>query len=328
MADRIACPICGQPDTEKAPIPGRDSFELVCCNCGRYWLSRTALSILPATLEKDRDNAARLSHAVARMQDGRPQEVLGSDDIKRLIEGTSVPTPAEQADNLITFLGQELRGLGDFFPFHYKTLRGVIGAWGDAKSEGNVLHLINALIEKKTLTNEKASGFDGMLGLTFDGWNRHERIRRRRIESKTAFMAMQFGNAVLDQIVEVHFKPAVKSTGFDLFRLDERPEAGVIDNHMRARIRMARFVVADLTDANLGAYWEAGFAEGLDRPVIYTCEKKIFDDPKTKPHFDTNHCQTVRWDESDPQHAAKELAATIRATLPTEAIPEGKNERD
>jgi nucleoside 2-deoxyribosyltransferase len=44
-----------------------------------------------------------------------------------------------------------------------------------------------------------------------------------------------------------------------------------IDDQMRVALRTSRFVVADLTRGNRGAYWEAGFAEGLGRPVIYTC---------------------------------------------------------
>jgi nucleoside 2-deoxyribosyltransferase len=59
-------------------------------------------------------------------------------------------------------------------------------------------------------------------------------------------------------------------------------------------IRMCRFLIADLTCGNQGAYWEAGYAEGLGKPVIYTCNKSYFD--KEGTHFDTNHHQTVLWD--------------------------------
>jgi nucleoside 2-deoxyribosyltransferase len=76
-------------------------------------------------------------------------------------------------------------------------------------------------------------------------------------------------------------------------------------------------MIADLTDDNEGAYWEAGFAEGLSKPVIFTCEKAKFEEKKT--HFDTNHRLTVKWDKDSPQDAAEELKATIRATLPDDA---------
>jgi nucleoside 2-deoxyribosyltransferase len=91
----------------------------------------------------------------------------------------------------------------------------------------------------------------------------------------------------------------------------------LIDNQMRVAIRAARFVVADLSHDNNGAYFEAGFAEGLGRPVIYTCDAKKFAEKST--HFDTNHMTTVPWDLNNLEAAERLLTATIRATLPEEA---------
>jgi nucleoside 2-deoxyribosyltransferase len=64
-----------------------------------------------------------------------------------------------------------------------------------------------------------------------------------------------------------------------------------------------------LSDSNAGAYWEAGFAEGLGKPVIYICKAAA------EMHFDTDHRHTVRWDLSDLDQAAKKLKAVIRNTL-------------
>jgi len=77
--------------------------------------------------------------------------------------------------------------------------------------------------------------------------------------------------------------------------------------------------LADLTHHNKGAYWEAGFAEGLGKPVIYLCRKDVFEDKTQGTHFDTNHHLTVVWDPADLTDAAEKLKATIRATLPREA---------
>ncbi len=128
---------------------------------------------------------------------------------------------------------------------------------------------------------------------------------------------MQFGDPQLDTIYQEHFKAAVKSTGFDLKRLDEGQPAGLIDDRLRVEIRQARFLIADLSHHNRGAYWEAGFAEGLGKPVIYTCRKDAFDEGGT--HFDTNHHLTVIWDPDNLGEAAEKLKATIRATLPGDA---------
>jgi nucleoside 2-deoxyribosyltransferase len=90
----------------------------------------------------------------------------------------------------------------------------------------------------------------------------------------------------------------------------------LIDDRLRVAIRQARFVVADLTHHNRGAYWEAGFAEGLGKPVIYTCRRDVFEDGTAGTHFDTNHHLTVVWEVENLDEAAKKLTATIRSTLP------------
>lgn len=79
------------------------------------------------------------------------------------------------------------------------------------------------------------------------------------------------------------------------------------------------FLIAELTQGDHGVYWEAGFAEGLGKPVIYTCEKFYFNEKKT--HFDTNNLHTVLWEDDKDKldEAAKQLKITIRATLPDEA---------
>jgi nucleoside 2-deoxyribosyltransferase len=86
-------------------------------------------------------------------------------------------------------------------------------------------------------------------------------------------MAMQF-DSEMDRVVKDCFKPAVARTGFELRVLTDGQPAGSIDDQLRVALRTSRFVIADLTHDNNGAYWEAGFAEGLGRPVIYTCRSK------------------------------------------------------
>jgi nucleoside 2-deoxyribosyltransferase len=79
-------------------------------------------------------------------------------------------------------------------------------------------------------------------------------------------------------------------------------------------------IIADLTHDNNGAYWEAGYAEGLGKPVIYFCDKSKFDNPPTKPHFDTNHHTTVLWNKEKVEESIEDLKSTIKATFPKDAI--------
>jgi hypothetical protein len=153
--------------------------------------------------------------------------------------------------------------------------------------------------------------------LNMAGWQRYETPKHAQVESRAAFMAMQFGDAEFNRVVNECFKLAVEATGFELRLLTDGQPAGLIDDQLRVALRTARFVIADLTHANNGAYWEAGFAEGLGRPVIYTCRKQEWD--ANKSHFDTNHLNTIIWYRENLWDAETRLTATIRATRPAEA---------
>jgi hypothetical protein len=118
-------------------------------------------------------------------------------------------------------------------------------------------------------------------GLTSAGWTRVEELQRAHIASRFAFFARRFVNADLDRVFSECLQPAVKQTGYDLRTVTQR--AGHIDAIIEDEIRRCRFLLADLSDDNAGAYWEAGFAEGLGKPVIYVCREG------KETHFDTDH---------------------------------------
>ncbi len=116
--------------------------------------------------------------------------------------------------------------------------------------------------------------------LTFKGWERYYELISGPTQSKLAFMAMRFGNNdnggedyKVERAYRECFTKAVEKTGYKLQKVNEGQPSGNIDEHIIVRIRSARFIIADLTDHNNGVYWEAGFAEGLGKPVIYTCNE-------------------------------------------------------
>lgn len=79
-------------------------------------------------------------------------------------------------------------------------------------------------------------------------------------------MAMPFGDDRLNQVFTA-FKTAVADMGFDLRRIIDAPPPGLIDDRLRVEIRKSRFMICELTNSNPGAYWEAGFAEGLAKTL-------------------------------------------------------------
>jgi len=248
--------------------------------------------------------------------------MLTSHLLESLLQDTQLPDASTLRDNLLLHMGSELAGPGESMDLWAPAMRAWLGALSAASARWAIDQALSAQLVEGLASRPLAGDDEFRLlnaTLTIKGWARVEELRRSASGSRKGFMAMKFGDPQLDAVFREHFKPAVRQAGFDLMRLDDEPRAGLIDDRLRLEIRTSRFMIADLSHANPGAYWEAGFAEGLGRPVIYTCRKDVFNDPKTKPHFDANHYLTVVWDPADPSAAAEQLKTVIRVTLPTEA---------
>jgi hypothetical protein len=261
---------------------------------------------------------ARLSHLVRRQQ--RPGLIVGVPiaDLDQWDLNAPLPSPAEQLNNIVVWVGEHQESYVSWATVSFPELAAWCGAplTQDSNPETLILWLLDAA-GAGLLERPRTMGGPYALRLTLPGWQRFEQLKRSITASRTAFMAMGFGDAEADGALETCFKPGVALAGFDLLRVIDGQGAGLIDDQIRVGLRTARFVVADLTHENRGAYWEAGFAEGLGRPVIYTCRKAEWDAKAT--HFDTSHLVTVIWEAQDLADAARRLTATIRATLPGEA---------
>ena len=133
------------------------------------------------------------------------------------------------------------------------------------------------------------------------------------------FLAMEFGDRQLEKIAVGHIKPTIRrSFNVAVNTARDIAQAGLIDEIIRDHIRRAKFVLADLTHGNNGAYWEAGFAEGCGVSVIYICEERVFGREST--HFDTNHLTTVMWSINQLEQFEGELIAAVSNTLKAKPI--------
>lgn len=163
-----------------------------------------------------------------------------------------------------------------------------------------------------------------LLSPTLKAYELYEQLKKGKKATNKAFLALQF-KGDLNQLFKNDLKKAVSQTGFILSTVDEEPKAGLIDDKIRLDIRNSRFVIADLTDGNKGAYWEAGFAEGMGKPVIYMCQDCVFEDGEKGPHFDVSHHQCITWSKDKFDEAVEKLKNTIRYTFP-DAIQEDAEE--
>lgn len=317
------CPVC---NTQNVRFQGEDPLNTRglwdCPRCGEFYGSSAFDWGYEFTSEKER---ALVSHYIRKAQDSIQKKkenipVITSAKIEEIIKDNFLPDVAEQINLVIKYIGKKSEFLGqrlEFTPNELLALQAFCGCVKD-KSLGV---LLTELKNYEFISEHSNSRY----ALTVKGWQKYEEIKKGKTDSKNAFMAMQFSDDpkdVLEGIVKDHFKPAVEQTGFNLLKLDDKPMAGLIDIRMRQEIKNCKFVIADLTHANLGAYWEAGFAEGVGKTVIYTCEKSVFEEKKT--HFDVNHHLTIKWDAENPAEAVESLKAAIRYTFREDAIQEDK----
>lgn len=308
------CPVCQSALKDKQVSPnGRDVIRYSCPLCGNFIMSGTLVEDLPHTLQAKKDANIKISHAIRQMQRANKLPELYTNTIDEILN-QSLPRPGEQADLLIRWLAENLDGPGETLWVEPDTHKSIIGA----KTANGFALILRHLFEVGLVTGNMSEAISAPgrahVTLSMAGWHYYDKLQQGSGSYRKAFMVMKFGVPELDHIVASIFKPCVKQTGFDLRLVSDTPKAGLIDDRIRAEIQASDFVVADLTHDNLGAYWEAGYAEGLGKPVIYTCEKSKFE--KDKTHFDTNHHLTIIWSTQEPHLAGESIKATIRATLP------------
>ena len=335
MKNGIKCPVCLNVEGGSCRRPFRGVFE--CDICGIYKIDNDKIegqkrdgSFESSQWNLDSLQRAGLSHSIRKRSDessetsSDPLEITSA-VLESFRSGRSLPSPAVQATNIIRFIGDEVsrsyEAVGQLPPsFH-----AIIGA----RNRDEAIRLTEELVESKILkAASKGTAVESnpvgpprpsftKINLSLDGWEQYEAEKRGRFAGNYGFIAMQFNDPDLDPFVKDIVKPAVKEgTGYDLVDMRDVSEAGIIDNIMRVQIRDAKFVIADLTHGNNGAYWEAGYAEGLGKPVIYICEKEKFES-KNGTHFDTNHCTTVVWSKSrdKDEDFRQKLTATLRRSL-------------
>jgi hypothetical protein len=314
-----ACIICENNHARRATGEG-DFARHDCRRCGTFLLSGTAESVLQTELTKVLLRRSLMSHTVRRMQraDNSHLRIIDSEELPSFWSADRLPSPQQQADNLILWIGNAQATPLERAYAPRESLCALIGtAISDKQDRAGWDWLDEQLRDQNLYEAFYTADLQLGLRLTMPGWQRYAELKKTNAESRTAFMAMKFGDPTLQRVVAECFKPAVSRAGFQLRLLTDEQPAGLIDDQLRAAILSARFLIADLSHGNPGAYWEAGFAEGLALPVIYTCEATKWEESKT--HFDTNHLVTIVWDETKLELAGNQLTATIRATLRGEA---------
>jgi hypothetical protein len=243
-----ACPFCDQ--TAKV-VQASDRNKIDCITCGTYVLTGTAADIVPNwTLSQAK--WAAMSYRLRRLTDRSIPPVVDSNFAKELRETASLPRPDNLLDEVVIWMARHSAYPGAEFDISYERYRAVFGAVDQAAFRV----LVGWIRESGYVDSVDADSSSGahMLNAALSpaGWQRFRSLTEAGYFSRTAFMAMQFGDAELDAVFLSCFVPAVSKAGFELRRLDQGQGAGLIDDQLRVAIRTSRFVVCDLTHGIAG----------------------------------------------------------------------------
>ncbi|MCB0824376.1 MAG: hypothetical protein KDC09_16890 [Bacteroidales bacterium] len=216
--------------------------------------------------------------------------VLDNERLENIIRNAVVPrTPEEKIYSLLSYLHslQQFEGAQINWPENED--RQDLAKRLYFKNYQELVFYLFTLYKQGLIDGRDATTKDGadLIGirLTYEGLAKLIEINESGTQSNRCFVAMSFSDSQRDTRNAIRI--AIKNCDFDAILIDEQhiDSEVTINDALIAEIKKSKFVVADFTEHKHGVYFEAGFALGLRKPVIYLCDKKDFDNT----HFDTNH---------------------------------------
>jgi hypothetical protein len=275
----MQCPLCRE-DSASWPEPDSRSLDVACTNCGNFRISTSAFEDLRGS-----DQAAFYLGSWVCQENQTGITPFVDSKLVASIETYPRPGVKRRAElylaRSIQLLNGRLTGRIDInnpalrvasWSFYREDLRALayylieLGAiWRDPNSENY------QLVAKAHVLNEQWANTRGA--------------------TSQVFVAIWFDEQ-LKEPYKMGFAIAINNAGYDPVRIDRKEHDGKIDDQIIAEIRRSAFVVADFTGHRGGVYYEAGFAHGLGRRVIFTCKRE---DIKNL-HFDVRQYNTLLWD--------------------------------
>ena len=178
------------------------------------------------------------------------------------------------------------------------------------KDTGECRTILKELSEQGLIRDGNSTPQELRKILTSQSWEIIENLQNSAIDSKQAFVAMWFDES-MDDYYKDGIKKAIEKAGYKAVKINLQDFNGEICDEIIAEIKRAKFLVADFSGLRSGVFFEAGFAKGLGREVIFIVREE--DVEKLKEHFDTRQYNHIVYDS--PEDLRKKLYNRIGATI-------------
>ena len=320
MSEHSACPIWNTPASIEPPTGLGATVDSPRAG-GRYFITVRAIAILQ---NRDESLKARLtSWLIEQRRLGTDCPRIPAIAVDAIKQRRSLSVH-QRADNLLRYIQRQLPHIG--IDFYFEMDNGIIGnprrdeartymemlAWTESTRMEELKYLLNYLESALWLQQIPDGATRLQYSLTVSGYSHLAEIDHAVADSPQAFVAMWFDES-MDEVWEEGLRPAIRDAGYKAIRIDRKEHLNKIDDEIIAEIRRARFLVADFTQGKAGqrggVYYEAGFAHGLNIPVVFTCRK----DTLEKVHFDTRQYPHIVWET--PEALRDGLTKRISAVL-------------
>ncbi|MDZ5648618.1 hypothetical protein [Nitrospirillum sp. BR 11828] len=278
----MPCFLCQSLKADMPP-PLTRTHIVSCPDCGKYQLTLEA----GLHLQSQSNRALELAFWVAQQNLFGNEPKITSETISHVLS-LGLPSVKKRSELLLGYLISESKGkIRAEINFADRRLQMV----SCCTSAQDVVDLCQYLIEQGAL--ERAP-FGPQISLIAKGHIIYDEMIGVRVASSQVFVAMWFDSSMND-VYSSGIEPAVLNAGYAPIRIDKTEHDGKIDDRIIAEIRRSSFLIADFTGHRGGVYYEAGFAHGLGRRVIFMCQKDHLD----KLHFDIRQYNTIVWDTPD-----------------------------
>lgn len=300
MANKGKCPLCGTDATIRERPLGLDGKAIDCALCTKFEISDNAL----AGLRSRPGDEDLLPYLICHIRQAKqPVFTIASHTWREFAQSHKGTRFSQKTAKLLDLLAAR----SDFKPGSRIQVKSKLD-WPlvDAGSEVELDYLLNYLLDEKYVDKR----FDPLFQLTPKAWERFEKAGTGQGIPGKCFVAMSFDESLKEAYEDGIFLAVKNDCKMEPVRIDLVPHNDNIVDKIISEIRSCQFMVADFTGQRGGIYFEAGFAKGLGRPVIWTCRKDDFENI----HFDIAQFSHIIW--KDPADLRMRLADRIKATIP------------
>lgn len=317
MSDKFEkeCFLCGTASDHDRNLSKRGGSDFYRCpNCGEYITIDYFLSVL--------DGCKHIIAGYLFGTKGKRETIIELDreEVARILKDPKIPkTVMQKIEELLLYLYLQNDAMGtainpDEIPSAAAYAKNQEEIYAFLWSMAELGWIVPCVSESSVPHMEFVHDFY----LTVQGFEYAEQLNSTNIDSRKVFVAMGFKQDLL----EAHEKaivPACDDCGFVASLISSKEHNNGITDEIITEIKRSKFVIVDFTYNNCGAYFEAGYAQGLGREIIRCCKKEWFDEKDengsrvNELHFDVRHYNTILWEDLDDLR--QKLKARIRATV-------------